>query len=199
MLRQLNEIGIVTADNLAQFRERAMQARLHCAARNIQRRGDFGLRQFQEIAQRDQGSLIRFKLAHRGHQALLLFTFDGESLNGQVVVFHDDLPGVSFVHAISALRCLNPIERRIGDNAQQPGTKGPALLERAQRAIGAQKGILRGVGGIVLFMSNEVRHAEGNLFVPLHQLLVSGHVAVLCVRNQALFLDQAYPPDGRIS
>jgi hypothetical protein len=57
----------------------------------------------------------------------------------------------------------DPVDAQVGGDRHQPGLEAPFLLIRGQLTVGLEKGILRGVAGI-LFV---VEHAQGQAIHPV--------------------------------
>ncbi len=90
------------------------------------------------------------------------------------------------------------VDGLVGYDAEQPRTEGRPGPEPAQRVVGLDEGLLRGVLGIGGPSGDHVGGPGGKVLVCPYELFVCGHVAISRPFDELLFL-QWSAPHGEIS
>jgi hypothetical protein len=68
------------------------------------------------------------------------------------------------------------IPDKICCDAEQPGTQGPCCIKTPERAVGADKGLLGNISGIILVTKLKIRQPEYSLLMLMDQIFPGGFI-----------------------
>lgn len=170
--------------------EGAVEARLDRAAPAAEGRGDLRLRQFQDVAQGQNGAILLTQAVEVCQQPGALFGGD----HGRVgwVGRPRGLIGAKCQDEAAAAGGGEPaVPGLVGDDPQEPGAERRAGAEARQRQVGVDEGRLGDVLGLVGVTDDDVGDAEGKPLVAPYEVLVGGRLPTLGAGDQLGLVQRA--------
>src|SRR5919204_757273 len=169
--------------------ERTGRTRLDCSPRKLERSRGLLFGELREVAERNDLPLILRQVVHCGEQRVTPFRVEQRRLGGRGRAPRGLLCGRAHGELRAATSGTATVARLVGDDLQHPGTERRACAKPPQRAPRLDEAVLCRVLGFGRTTGDEVRGAECDALVCVHELCVGVVVAAPRAFDQFGFVE----------